>query len=148
MDAVVMAKNLEERFLSADDKTGIPNVDNKDAGFADLPEDEFSEVELLIATVRDLCRRGSDCAELVLKRGHEDKLKEMYGPDSVGILAEAAAQMKDIAEILELLTGQELEPVPAVEPEPVEPDAAKEPKAEPKPEPKPEASSEEPPKEA
>lgn len=117
-------KELEERFLGAEEPTGKDQFDGK-ATDTDLPEDEFEEVQMMMRIVESSVKNTLMCIESMMRRGHQDKLVAMYGEDAKDLLAETQGCLGSVAELFESL-GEEEEAAEEPEETAEEPEQAEE----------------------
>lgn len=105
MDIVDQIKELEERFLSADTKTGIHGVDEPtEDELAQEEESEYGEVDSLAAILQNSATNSFLAIEQLLKVKHKDKLNEMLGDQAEEVLKDA----RDCLEVLvSVLVGEE-----------------------------------------
>lgn len=104
---VQSVKDLEERFLEKDDKTGDPSVDGGDTGEVGTSEDRYDEVEALMSLTQNSAISCMIAIEQMFRRGHKDKVASLFGEGAEDILRNAQKCLHDLAEMLE---GSEEEP--------------------------------------
>jgi hypothetical protein len=122
-------EELEERFLGQEEKTGNPALDQEPVE-ADMPEDEFDEVAMMMEVTQSSVSNAMMSIEMMMRRGHKDKLIAMFGEEAAQILQETLECLEGVVELFDLaakMPGAE-GPMPEVQ-TPEEP-TAEEPAAE------------------
>jgi hypothetical protein len=103
-ELVKQAKDLEERFLDADVETGDPDVDEPEA--SEEEAQEYDEVEAMSTMAANAVQSCMIAIEQLMRRGHEDKLKEMFGEDAKAVLKKA---QECLGMVEDLLAGEPIE---------------------------------------
>ena len=130
-------EELEERFLGKEEKTGNPEIDQEPVE-SDLPEDEFDEVAMWMEVTQNSVSNAMMSIEMMMRRGHKDKLISMFGEEAAAILQETYDCLNGVIDLFDLAAkmpemGPEEEPA-AEEEEPKEEEPQEEePKEEPAP---------------
>lgn len=106
MSIVDQVKELEERFLSADTKTGMHGVDEPtEEEWAEDQNSEYGEVDTLITILQNSATNAFLSIEQLLKVKHKDKLKETLGDQAEEVLKDA----RDCLDVLvSVLVGEEI----------------------------------------
>lgn len=128
-------EKLEERFFDAEEETGHPVFDGE-AIETDLPEDEYDEVAMMVEVIKNSTLNAMMSIEMLMRRGHKDKLSAMFGEESPSVLEDAYLCMEGVLDLFEIASPKVSAPeMPESEPE-EEIEAEQEPEAQEAEEPK------------
>lgn len=94
-------EELEERFLGKEEKTGNPELDQEPVE-ADMPEDEFDEVAMMMEVTQSSVSNAMMSIEMMMRRGHKDKLIAMFGEEAATILQETLDCLEGVVELFDL----------------------------------------------
>lgn len=94
-------EELEERFLGKEEKTGNPELDQEPVE-SDLPEDEFDEVAMMMEVTQNSVSNAMMSIEMMMRRGHKDKLASMFGEEAVTVLQETYDCLQGVVELFDL----------------------------------------------
>lgn len=130
-DVLAQVQGLSERFLSVDEPTGKPALDNEPVSQGSANE-ALDDVENMMNIVQSSVISANLAIDSLLKRGKQDKLVKLFGEDAKNLLEQTKECLAGIADMFDLIDDKE---EPAQEPaeEPKEPEP-KETKPEEKPE--------------
>lgn len=121
-------KQLQERFLSKDEKTGDPNVDSQTPEFVDTTT-ESEEVETFMLMAQNSSINAYLAIDMLLKHGDQKALDSYFGEGSHGLLKETQECLEGIAGLFGLeAKGSEEVPESPEEPT-LELDVAEDPEA-------------------
>lgn len=130
---------LEERFLGDDEKTGNPELDQEPIDM-DSPEDEFDEVAMMMEVTKSSVSNAMMSIEMMMRRGHKDKLVAMFGEEAKNILEETYECLQGVVELFDVAAEM---PAPSEKPAEEEPSEEEPKEEEPKEEETPEETEEE-----
>ncbi len=94
-------EKLEERFFEAEEATGHPVFDGE-AIETDLPEDEYDEVAMMVEVIKNSTLNAMMSIEMLMKRGHKDKLTAMFGDESPAVLEDSYLCMEGVLELFDI----------------------------------------------
>lgn len=97
---VTQVKDLEERFLAKDVDSGNPAAEG-DGSEVDSPDDQYDEVEALMSLTENSATSCMIAIEQLLRRGHKEKLKEMFGDEAEDLLKKTQENLSGIVALFE-----------------------------------------------